>query len=87
MPASAPPPLRDPHKPMSLTLFGTGGSAAVPDVACTTDPAHGCRCCLDTVGHPQSRNVRGNTGAVIRVPLESGEEKWVRRFLTRRNPG
>ncbi|TNY19007.1 beta-lactamase-like protein [Rhodotorula diobovata] len=77
MPASAPPPLRDPHKPMSLTLFGTGGSAAVPDVACTTDPAHGCRCCLDTVGHPQSRNVRGNTGAVIRVPLESGEEKTI----------
>ncbi|BGP43951.1 hypothetical protein JCM10449v2_008008 [Rhodotorula kratochvilovae] len=60
-------------------LFGTGGSAAVPDIACTTDPAHGCKCCLDTVDHPASRNVRGNTGAVIRVPaeVEGGEEKTI----------
>ncbi|KPV72925.1 uncharacterized protein RHOBADRAFT_39057 [Rhodotorula graminis WP1] len=81
-PAPAPPQpaavRRDPNKRLSLMLFGTGGSAAVPDIACTTDPAHGCKCCLDTVAHPDtSRNGRGNTGAIIRVPFEGGDEKTI----------
>ncbi|GAA5939302.1 hypothetical protein JCM3775_007182 [Rhodotorula graminis] len=81
-PAPAPPQpaavRRDPNKRLSLMLFGTGGSAAVPDIACTTDPAHGCKCCLDTVAHPDtSRNRRGNTGAIIRVPFEGGDEKTI----------
>ncbi|GAA6058379.1 hypothetical protein JCM3770_006101, partial [Rhodotorula araucariae] len=83
MPLNAPP--TAPHGPrrqrrrLSLMLFGTGGSAAVPDIACTTDPAHGCKCCLDTVDKPASRNIRGNTGAVIRVPaaVNGGEEKTI----------
>ena len=84
MPRPAPAPTRpdtarrDPHKRLSLTLFGTGGSAAVPDIACTTDPAHGCKCCLDTLAHPTtSPNIRANTGAVIRVPLQGGDERCV----------
>lgn len=49
----------------------------MPDIACVTDPQNGCKCCLDTVGNPRSKNIRGNTGAVVRVPglHECDEEK------------
>ncbi|GAA6008060.1 MBL fold metallo-hydrolase [Rhodotorula paludigena] len=59
-----------------LLLLGTGGSAAVPDITCVTDPQNGCKCCLDTLDNPRSKNIRGNTGAVVRVPgLREGDEE------------
>ncbi|GAA5910604.1 hypothetical protein JCM5296_003818 [Sporobolomyces johnsonii] len=69
-------------KPLEFMIMGSGGSAAVPNIACTTDPAHGCACCLDTVpgGGGQgrrSKNIRGNTSGVLRVPQENGEEKTI----------
>ncbi|GAA5875812.1 hypothetical protein JCM8547_005321 [Rhodosporidiobolus lusitaniae] len=66
--------------PLSLLVMGSGGSAAVPDIACVTSPSTGCACCLDTLRSPHgsgenSPNKRGNTGAVIRVPPEVGKER------------
>ncbi|GAA6044115.1 hypothetical protein JCM8097_003218 [Rhodosporidiobolus ruineniae] len=73
-----PPPVRR-IAPLSLLLLGTGGSAAVPDIACTTSLSTGCACCLDTLSGPgragrKSKNIRGNTGAVLRIPPELGRE-------------
>ncbi|GAA6020469.1 hypothetical protein JCM10207_000013 [Rhodosporidiobolus poonsookiae] len=81
-PLSSSPPPNDPPAsptprrtaPLSLTILGSGGSAAVPDIACVTSPSTGCACCLDTVKNRRSPNVRGNTGAVLRVPPREGKE-------------
>ncbi|BGP20782.1 hypothetical protein JCM10213_008919 [Rhodosporidiobolus nylandii] len=80
--AFAPPPPTKRTKPLSLLILGSGGSAAVPDIACVTSPATGCHCCLSTLDKSDrtaQANVRGNTGAVIRVPpeKEGGEEKTI----------
>ncbi|GAA5982649.1 hypothetical protein JCM11641_002323 [Rhodosporidiobolus odoratus] len=81
----SPPPI--PHKrtkPLSITILGSGGSAAVPDIACVTAPATGCACCLDTLSAAggkgaKSPNNRGNSGAIISVPPEvpGGEAKTI----------
>ncbi|GAA5967872.1 hypothetical protein JCM21900_003820 [Sporobolomyces salmonicolor] len=65
-------------------IMGSGGSAAVPDIACTTDPARGCACCLDTLpgGGGQgrrSKNITGNTSGVLRIPQENGEDETILR--------
>ncbi|GEM11779.1 metallo-beta-lactamase domain containing protein [Rhodotorula toruloides] len=74
-PSPSPPPARSPSKPYELLFLGTACSSALPNIACTTDPVNGCKACLDTVGNPESKNVRGNTGCVLRVPQGDGKEE------------
>ncbi|BGP03980.1 metallo-beta-lactamase domain containing protein [Rhodotorula toruloides] len=67
-PSPSPPPARSSSKPYELLFLGTACSSALPNIACTTDPVNGCDACLDTVGNPGNKNIRGNTGCVLRVP-------------------
>ena len=73
-------PARDPATDLAptleLILLGTGGSAAVPDISCVTQPRRACETCLSAIdGTVQGeRNKRGNTGAVLRVPQPDGSE-------------
>ncbi|GAA5883626.1 hypothetical protein JCM16303_004921 [Sporobolomyces ruberrimus] len=71
----------DRSKPLSLFLLGTGGSAAVPDISCITDPANACACCKDTMpggtGMLSSKNRRGNTSAILRIPQIGGGEATI----------
>ena len=63
-----------------LLVMGSGGSAAVPDIACVTSPETGCEGCLKTLKPSGIKNIRGNTGAVLRVPQSNGEERYSRSF-------
>ncbi|BGP35874.1 hypothetical protein JCM10296v2_007726 [Rhodotorula toruloides] len=74
-PSPSPPPARSPSKPYQLLFLGTACSSALPNIVCTTDPVNGCDACLDTVGNPGSKNNRGNTGCVLRVPRGEGQEE------------
>ncbi|BGP66450.1 hypothetical protein NBRC10512_002484 [Rhodotorula toruloides] len=74
-PSPSPPPARSPSKPHELLFLGTACSSALPNIVCTTDPVNGCDACLDTVGNPGSKNIRGNTGCVLRVPRGEGQEE------------
>ncbi|GAA5832809.1 hypothetical protein JCM5353_008341 [Sporobolomyces roseus] len=65
----------DRSKPLSFLILGSGGSAAVPDIACVTDRANACACCLDTMDQrdeTRSKNKRGNTGGVLSIPQLGG---------------
>lgn len=67
----------DRSKPLSFLLLGTGGSAAVPVISCVTDLVNACACCRDTMPGGtglNSKNRRGNTGGILRIPqLDGGE--------------
>lgn len=60
--------------PLELLVLGSGSSGAVPDISCVTSPQSGCEGCLKTLSKNGAKNVRGNTGVVIRVPQTNGEE-------------
>lgn len=62
------------RRPLSFTFLGTGASSALPLISCVTAPEKACPACYDTLGNPESRNIRANTGAVIRVPQNDGGE-------------
>lgn len=68
---------RSAERPLRLTLLGTGSSAAVPNIACVTKPQTGCEACLKTLHPGGEANIRGNTGAVLRIPQPDGTEKSV----------
>ncbi|GAA94712.1 hypothetical protein E5Q_01365 [Mixia osmundae IAM 14324] len=60
------------HRPygydLELMLMGTGTSSALPAISCLTDPdGNGCECCLSTLKPEGKKNVRRNTGAVVRL--------------------
>lgn len=74
-PSPPPPPAHSSSKPFELLFLGTGCSSALPNIACTTDPVNGCAACLDTVGNPESKNIRGNTGCVLRIPQGEGQDE------------
>lgn len=59
---------------ISFTFLGTGGSSALPLISCVTEPDKACPSCFDTLWDPASKNIRGNTGGVIRVPRTDGTE-------------
>lgn len=61
--------------PVQLLVLGSGSSAAVPDISCVTSPETGCEGCLKTLSPDGCKNIRGNTGAVLRIPQTSGREK------------
>ncbi|KAM0792027.1 hypothetical protein ACM66B_006254 [Microbotryomycetes sp. NB124-2] len=64
--------------PLRFVLLGTGSSAAVPDISCATAPAgHSCQTCANALTYPDGPDVRGNTGAVLRIPQADGTEKTV----------
>ncbi|GAA6010385.1 hypothetical protein JCM11491_006298 [Sporobolomyces phaffii] len=70
----------DPNKPLSLLLLGTGASSAVPLVSCVTDLETACASCRDTTSQGAgavSKNKRGNTGAVLRIPQMDGSEATI----------
>ncbi|GAA5846025.1 hypothetical protein JCM11251_007333 [Rhodosporidiobolus azoricus] len=85
-----PPPPPDRVAPLSLLLLGTGPSSALPYLPCITSPTPSlplsaggcCDACADTLPRSEggsgrkSKNVRGNTGAVLRVPPT--QEEWER---------
>ncbi|ORY55537.1 beta-lactamase-like protein [Leucosporidium creatinivorum] len=63
-------------KPLRLVVLGSGGSAAVPDIACVTNPRGlGCACCMAAMTKEGKHNVRGNTGALLIVPQQDGSER------------
>lgn len=62
---------------MQLILLGTGSSAAVPDIACVTSQSGGCECCRKALTPEGRHNVRGNTGAILRIKQGDGSEKTI----------
>ncbi|GAA5898310.1 MBL fold metallo-hydrolase [Sporobolomyces salmoneus] len=70
----------DRSKPLSFLILGSGGSAAVPVISCVTDLANVCACCKDTIASgsgEHSKNKRGNTGGVLRIPQIGGGEATI----------
>ncbi|KAM0752994.1 hypothetical protein T439DRAFT_286230 [Meredithblackwellia eburnea MCA 4105] len=65
------------NAPLELLIMGSGGSAAVPDISCLTAKDRGCEGCIKTLKPSGSKNVRGNTGAILRVPQSRGREKVI----------
>ncbi|GAA5986872.1 hypothetical protein JCM10908_000934 [Rhodotorula pacifica] len=66
-----------PQSKLSFTFLGTGGSSALPLISCVTKPDQACSSCFDTIWDPNSRNIRANTGGVIRVPQSDGGEATI----------
>ncbi|GAA5861162.1 hypothetical protein JCM3774_002212 [Rhodotorula dairenensis] len=66
-----------PDRTISFTFLGTGGSSALPLISCVTEPDKACPSCFDTLWDPASKNIRGNTGGVIRVPQADGTEATI----------
>ncbi|GAA5996966.1 hypothetical protein JCM5350_007681 [Sporobolomyces pararoseus] len=70
----------DRSKPISFMITGSGGSAAVPVISCVTDPLNACACCRDAMpggSGDKSKNKRGNTGGILRIPQIGGGEAIV----------
>jgi hypothetical protein len=60
--------------------LGTGTSSSIPHVDCLTyDPAihRPCKTCLSTLEPGGKKNVRRNTGAVVRMKVRDGRSVWV----------
>lgn len=72
--SAAPSTRRSTSKPLSFTFLGTGGSSALPLISCVTKPEEACPSCFDTIFDPDSKNIRGNTGGVLRVLQDDGTE-------------
>ncbi|CEQ43162.1 SPOSA6832_05065, partial [Sporobolomyces salmonicolor] len=64
-----------PSAELSLVLLGTGTSSALPSIGCLTSPETGCWCCRSTLTEDKQakKNIRRNTSAVLRIPIQ-GEE-------------
>ena len=63
-----------------LIFLGTGTSSSIPHVDCLTyDPAihTPCKTCLSTLRPEGKKNVRRNTGAVLRAKAKSGRTVYV----------
>jgi hypothetical protein len=54
-----------------LLFLGTGTSGTTPSIACITapNPEDACKCCLTAIDGTEQgkKNVRKNTGAILRV--------------------
>lgn len=57
---------------LELILLGTGTSSGLPAIGCLTSEKKGCLCCRSTLtDDPEARkNVRRNTGGVLRIPSQ-----------------
>ncbi|GAA5876705.1 hypothetical protein JCM1840_000767 [Sporobolomyces johnsonii] len=64
-----------PSAELELLLLGTGTSSALPSIGCLTSPETGCWCCRSTLTDDKQarKNIRRNTSAVLRIPIQ-GEE-------------
>jgi len=67
-----------------LIFLGTGTSSSIPHVDCLTyDPAihTPCKTCLSTTRPEGKKNVRRNTGAVLRIKAKDGRTVYVSSLL------
>lgn len=67
-----------------LIFLGTGTSSGIPHVDCLTyDPAIHipCKTCLSTLRPEGKKNVRRNTGAVLRIKAKDGRTVYVSSLL------
>jgi phosphoribosyl 1,2-cyclic phosphodiesterase len=78
--------LQTPHNESSaveLIFLGTGTSSSIPHVDCLTyDPAihQPCKTCLSTLKPEGKKNIRRNTGAVLRTKAKDGRSVYVNSF-------
>ncbi|KAF8592013.1 hypothetical protein K439DRAFT_1643968 [Ramaria rubella] len=71
--------LHEEAQEVQFIFHGTGNSGSVPSVECLTAPegANQCETCMSTLRPDGKKNIRRNTGAVLRIARPDGEKATI----------